>query len=300
MIGKRVRSLFWHCLAMCGMVGLPAAAIGAAEGCHPSLEAAAYESDVTGPHLIFPQTHLFHLLVADLKEPRFFLGYRRDERSDGSWDVRVVGFGETFPLYRRLNDCAANGWQLDVSGGGVARFDMDSRDLIDADYLIALPLSWRRGDWALRSRILHESAHRGENKRINEAVATRNKRSTDSVDLIASYAREKWRLYGGAEYVWHQYPEIDPWGVHLGVEYYGPRSLLWGTARWVTGIDGKAWQEFDYDADISIKTGLSFGGERLWQHHLQIMLEWYEGHANSGVFFEEEIRYLGAGIYFGF
>lgn len=300
MAGWGVRGLLLCFLCLVSIIGLPAQSL-ATEKCHPLLEA-ALDEEASGPNLFFPQTHLFLPLLADPREPRFFLGYRHDERSDGDWHLGIVGFGETFPLYRRVSGCAANGWQLDISGGGVARFDIenDVNDMVDADYLFALPLSWRRGNWALRARILHESSHLGESPRIGADISERRKRSIDSVDLIASYARTKWRFYGGGEYVRHHYPKIKRWSAHLGAEYYGPRSLLGGTARWIIGVDAKAWEEFDYEADVSVKTGLSFGGRRFWQHNLQLMLEWYDGHANSGVFFEEKIRYYGAGLYFGF
>ncbi len=302
MAGRGIRGLIWSYLGLCCTVGLPA--LAANEECHPSLETAV-DKGIKGPHLFFPQTHLFLPLLADPKEPRFFLGYREAKRTDGDWRIGVVGFGETFPLYRLMGGCAADGWQVDIAGGGIARFDLDDDDrdgidMIDADYLFAVPLSWRRGNWAFRTRIFHESAHLGETPRIDAAIRARRKSSIDSIDLIASYSEAKWRVYGGAEYVIHHHPEIEPWGVHLGAEYYGPRRYFGGTASWIAGIDGKAWEEYDYDTDLSIKAGLSFGGRYLWQHHLQIVLEWYDGHANSGVFYEEKLRYLGAGVYFGF
>lgn len=249
----------------------------------------------------FPRNHLFQPLLADPKEPRFFLGYRFSDQAEGKRNIGVAGFGETFPLYRHSRDCGSDGWQLDIAGGGSVRFDMEdsSKSMIDADYLIGLPLSWRRGNWSLRSRIYHESSHLGESRVAQAAPESRLKRSYNSIDFISSYTDGGWRIYTGAEYVFHHHPDVEPWGVHFGTEYHGSRSMF-GDSRWISGVDVKTWQEFDFDTDISIKTGLSFGGRNSRQHHLQLMLEWYDGHANAGVFFEEKIRYFAAGIYFGF
>ncbi len=289
---------FGHAMMGCMLI-LPVWA--SAEGFYPSLEAPA-EENADDAHHFFPQSHTFQPLIADPREPRFFLGYRSDERFWGRRQIGVIGFGETFPIYRQKWGCATDGWQVDIAGGGVARFDVEngSNDMIDIDYLIGLPLSLNRGSWSVRTRLFHESSHFGESQLIGEALRERGVRSTNSVDLVVSYTWAKWRLYSGAEYVTSNYPEMEPLGFHLGAEYYGPRIVLGDMARWVTALDVKAWQEYDYDADVSIKAGLTFGGRDARQHYLQVMLEWYEGHANSGVYIEEKIRYSGMGVYFGF
>ncbi len=276
------------------------------ENCSPSLKAPVSEH-LTDEDRFFSRAHLFQPLIADPKEPRFYIVYRNDERSTGKRHIGIIGFGETFPIYRLGWGCATNGWQLSIGGGGVARFDLEDddedmgdKDLIDSDYLVGLPLSWRKGNWSVRSRIYHESSHLGESAQNSAEMRERRKRSYDGFDVISSYAKVNWRLYGGAGYLLYHDPDIKEWGLQLGTEYYGSRSAVGNTGRWVAGLDVKAWEEYDFDVDISIKAGLSFGGKNTHQHHLQLMLEWYDGHANSGVFFEEPIRYVATGLYFGF
>lgn len=298
-MGVPGRSLWAVCMGLLYIASAPVTAEDL--NCPPSLEAAPGELSV-GRNRFFPRAHLFQPLIADPKEPRFFLSYRQDDRFVGKRTLGVIGFGETFSIYRRVGDCVTEGWQLDVSGGGVARFDMEDgdKDLISTDFLIALPFSRRWGNWSMRSRIYHESSHFGESGLVEMAAPERNKRSYNSVDFLSSYDDVSWRLYGGVEYVFLHHPEIEPWGLHAGSEYYGSRSLIGDTVRWITGVDLKVWEEFDFDVDASIKSGLSFGGKDVRQHHLQVLLEWYDGHANEGVLFEKKIRYLGVGIYFGF
>jgi hypothetical protein len=293
---RAIRRLYVGVLCM-----LPAAAIAGVPYCPPSLEA-PLQQDVTSTVVRLPRGHLFQPLIADPKEQRFFLAYRNVERLGQKQRIGVMGVGETFPLLRRIDDCPSDGLQLDLVGGAVGRFLLDngSNDLIDADYNIGLPLSWRHGNWSTRARLYHESSHLGENELFQAGTAQRLKRSYDAADLLGSYDKPSWRVYAGVEYLFYHYPKIKPWGLHFGGEYYSRRNLIRGTARWISGLDVRAYDEYNFDLDVSLKTGLSFGGRHPTQHHLQVMLEWYDGHANEGVMFEEPVKHYGVGIYFGF
>lgn len=242
--------------------------------------------------IAFPQDHLFQPLIADPKEHRFFSSYRYYDRPEGMVHIGVIGFGETFPLFRLTGECANDGLQLDIAGGSVARFQLDDaiNDLIDADYNVSFPLTWRRRNWSLRTQLYHESSHLGENKQFRLIASEREKRSYSGIDAIVSYDWEKWRIYYGAEHLFHHYPKIDKLGLHLGIEYQEPHNLFRKKAFWSTGLDVKAWEEYGFSPDFSFKTGLSFGNENASQHHMQLMLEWYDGHANEGVFYDDKVR----------
>ena len=55
-------------------------------------------------------------------------------------------------------------WQLSISGAVFAQFNLDasSMDLINADYIIGFPLSYRNGSWSARARLFHQSSHLGD------------------------------------------------------------------------------------------------------------------------------------------
>jgi hypothetical protein len=270
--------------------------------CPPSLEAPLEEGD-EGKVILFPRGHIFQPLLADPKESRFYMAYREYQRQTGRMGVGVIGFGENFPLMRKVGDCATDGVQVDITGGGIARFRLDdnSRDLLDADFRIAAPVSWRSGNVALRILLFHESSHLGEHSLFESIAPTRIRRSYEGLDVVASYDRETWRIYYGGGLFFNHQPPIEQSSWHVGAEYYSPRwYMLGGNARWVSGVDVKLHEEYDFEADVSIKAGLAFGGHRANQQHMQVLLEWYDGRANEGVIFEEEISYYGAVVYFGF
>ena len=68
----------------------------------------------------------------------------------------------------------------------------------------------------------------------------------------------------------------------------------------MAGVDLKSWEEHDWDVDRSFKFGINFGELDPGKRHLKFLAEAYKGFAPHGQFFEDEIEYDGAGVYFGF
>ena len=120
--------------------------------------------------MAFPDNDVFRLLVADLKQPRFFATFQAvrvrnpapDQNIGSSVNVGSVGFGENFGLLGRRNGC--DGWQIGILAGVFAQFNLDSssEDLLNADYVVGIPWSWRSGLISTRVRLYHQSSHLGD------------------------------------------------------------------------------------------------------------------------------------------
>ena len=112
----------------------------------------------------FPTGDLFRPFIADPKQPQFFVSLNNFTSSDVRYTMASVGFGETFGLYRLFGSREGDGLQLSVQGALFAQFNMDSSssDLVNADYTIGLPLTYRYGDNSLRFRLYHQSSHLGD------------------------------------------------------------------------------------------------------------------------------------------
>src|SRR5207249_633724 len=69
-----------------------------------------------------------------------------------------VGFGQTISVVRGRD------WQVAVAAGVFSEFNMRSSttDLVNIDYLVGLPITYRRGPFATRFRVFHESSHLGD------------------------------------------------------------------------------------------------------------------------------------------
>ncbi len=91
-----------------------------------------------------PATQIFAPLRADPKEPRFFVSVLKVNSGSRDTTIGAVGFGKNFGIVRRETRAGLD-WQLGLAGAVFAQFDLEapSSDLINADYVIGLPLTWR-------------------------------------------------------------------------------------------------------------------------------------------------------------
>ncbi len=249
----------------------------------------------------FPTGDLFATLLADPKQPEFFVSLRQYDTPGDNAILAAVGYGETFGLYRREGKHPGDGLQLSVSGGLFAQFNLDapSDDLVNADYVIGIPVTYRRGPWSSRIRLYHQSSHLGD-EYLLRARPERVNLSFESLEMLLSYDWHQVRLYGGGEYLVGREPQdLDPEGVHAGFEFRGTTPLLWG-GRLLGGVDVKSWREHEWSADTSVKVGLEFGATQQGRRRLRVMAEAYDGYSPHGQFYEDEISYYGLGVYLGF
>lgn len=249
----------------------------------------------------FPVGDLFWPLIADPKQPQFFVSYRYYRTPAENANVAAVGYGETFGLWRRAGRRSGDGLQLSVVGGLFAQFNLDapSRDLVNADYTIGAQVTYRNGRNSGRLRIYHQSSHLGD-EFLLQAQPQRINLSFESLELLYSRDWLPWRFYAGGEYLFHREPsDLKPAALHGGVEFHGVQPV-WMSGRWVGGVDIKSWQEHDWAADVSVKVGLAFGAAQPGRRRLRVMLEGYRGYAPHGQFYEERISYAGLGVYLGF
>ena len=256
----------------------------------------------------FPAGDLFAPPLADQKQPRFHMTWQRWHADSGTFDISSVGFGENFGLLRWPRGREGDGWQLGMCGAVFAVFNLDtsSIDLLNADYYVGFPISYRSGDWSARLRLYHQSAHLGDELLLQTEdaqpipVAPRINLSYEAAELLASYERSGARVYlGGTRIV-----TIDPAAfrrsrLQAGAEFRG-HPVHWKTSRFIAGLDVESWSETDWDRDYSVKTGMQFRSRYGEARSVQLLLEYYNGHAPHGQFFRVEIEYFGLGVAYAF
>ncbi|MBU0965087.1 MAG: DUF1207 domain-containing protein [Proteobacteria bacterium] len=257
---------------------------------------------ITGEGEAFPTGDLFRPLIADPKQPQFFVSLNGFKSSEVRYTMASVGFGETFGMYRFFGSREGNGLQLSVVGGLFAQFNLDSSssDLINADYTIGIPVTYRYGDNSLRLRLYHQSSHLGDELLLSDNHPERVNLSYEAIELIYSREWRGWRGYGGGEYLIHKEPDdLEPLSAHWGIEYRGSKSLVWN-GRPVGGVDMKSLEENDWAIDTSVKVGLEFGHPNPGQRRLRLMAQWYKGFDPYGQFYNNDIEYYGLGLSLGF
>ncbi|MFA5847671.1 MAG: DUF1207 domain-containing protein [Thermodesulfovibrionales bacterium] len=253
---------------------------------------------ITGEAEAFPMGDLFLPLIADPKQPQFFVSMNRFKSSGVRYTRASVGFGETFGLYRFFGSREGNGLQLSIEGALFAQFNMDtpSYDLINADYTIGFPVTYRHGDDSLRSRIYHQSSHLGDELLQSANSPERVNLSYEAIELIYSREWREWRVYGGGEYLLHKEPsDLKPRIYHWGIEYRGSKPLVWN-GRPIGGVDMKRLEDHNWASDTSVKAGLEFGHPNPGQRRLRLMAEWYNGFNPHGQFYSNKVEYYGIGV----
>jgi hypothetical protein len=244
---------------------------------------------------------LFKPLIADPRWPHFSAAYRRYPGDTQLASVAAVSFGETFALYR--DRLGAGWWEVGIQAGVFALFDLDagSMDLVNADYFVALPLSYRRGDVSAMVRVFHQSSHLGDEFLLRSRVPNRVNLSYEGLDARLSYELGGiWRVYGGGAYLFHREPDrLQPWSVQYGLEFRSPWPGV--EARWrpIAAADIQNRQENDWHADVSLRAGVQLDSV-LAGRNLQLLLEYFRGHSPDGQFYRQRVEYLGLGLHFHF
>jgi hypothetical protein len=151
---------------------------------------------------------MFTPLIADLKEPQFQASYLGTDSPVLDRQIGAIGLGETFGLVRWPGRRRGDGWQIDLSGGVFSQFEIgaQSTDLVNADYVVGLPVTYRRGSFSTRLALHHQSSHLGDEYLLRENPERLNV-SYDGIQLLLSHNLADWRLYAGGDYVFVHAPQ---------------------------------------------------------------------------------------------
>ena len=300
-----------HCrqvaLAVVGVLLILAPGANAQTPDAPRCGAGVHESEAFGV-VGFPEDQIFCPIAADPKEARSFISFLRgtfrslDDPSGKGTSIASVGLGDSFGLVRWGGPDPGEGVQLDVSGSIFAQFDLGalSNDLINADYLIGLPLTFRRRGFSVRGRLYHQSSHLGDEYLLRSEDIVRENLSFESAEVIISQEVGPLRGYVGGERIFRREPDTLPSSLfHTGVEVRTGRAR---SVQIVAGFDVKTTERHDWSPAMSARLGLEVGRPGPEGHPgrlIMLLLEAYEGPSPYGQFFQDDISYIGLGIHFG-
>jgi hypothetical protein len=250
-----------------------------------------------------PQGGVFCPLLADPKAMRTFVSYQRGEfpKVTGAKDLGAIGIADGIGLVRIGGPRPGEGVQLGVEAGVFAQFDLGapSDDLVNADYVVGFPLTFRVRDFSGRFRVYHQSSHLGD-EFLGRTEIVNAGLSFEAVEAILSLEIEALRVYAGGEYLLSgaEPDTLEPMVAHAGLELrVGP---LRG-ARLVAALDVKSSEQRDWDPAYSVRAGVEIAYGRSPDHPprlLSIVGEYYDGPSPYGQFFLDETRFYGVGIHF--
>jgi Protein of unknown function (DUF1207) len=250
---------------------------------------------------VLPAGLLFRPLIADPRWPAFGTTIRH-YFDDNKWEtVAAVALGDMMPIVRgRIGESLQ--WEAGVHAALWGLFDMDSEsaDLISMDYIVGGFGSLRRGPWSGIARVFHRSAHLGDEEVLNHHTPRVNF-SYEAVDARVSYEPLRWlRFYGGGGYIFRVEPKnYAPWSLALGSELRSTWTMP-GRLRPIFGVDVQSRQEHDWAPQLSVRAGLELESAAVLGRHIQLLIEYFNGHSMDGQFYTRDVEYLGLGIHFKF
>jgi hypothetical protein len=260
-------------------------------------------------NVALPRGEVFAPLIADPKEPEFLISYLRVRSDLRDTDMGAIGLGEAFGLIRWPGPEPGDGLQVSLAGAVFAQFDMgtSSNDLLNADYLIALPVTYRRGALAARARYYHQSSHLGDEFLLRtQPQPERVNLSFEAIELLVAAELGPLRAYGGGEYLTRRAPpELEPGVLHGGLEFRQPGPLFrigaLGRARLVAALDVRSWQQQSWRPGWSGRAGLEFApAQEDWGlgQRLAVLVHLYDGPSPYGQFYLVEVTSVGVGAHF--
>ena len=274
---------------------------------YPARCGAAGPSIERGKYIALPRGDVFCPLIADPKATRSFVAYQRGDETDLASNIAAIGIADQFPFFRLGATRSGNGVQLGLAGAVFAQFSLDSAsyDLLNADYLLGLPLTFRAGPLSGRLRVYHQSSHLGDEFLLRPNPPTRQNISFESSEGLLSVDMSALRVYGGGEYFIRRDP-VDLPGhlLHGGAELRPRANINFGplaVARLVAGVDAKVVSDTATHTGLSVRAGFEFARphdseapSRRWS----ILAEYYYGPSPYGQFQRDKVRFTGVGLQF--
>lgn len=285
---------------MAGATGAGAArpVAGTAPGVDADANTSAERAD---EWTLFPARELFAPLEADPRWPRFAVEHQWRLGTDQFDRVGQVNLGETFALVQGPALGGAR-FELGLQAMVDALFDLGSGsfDLANEDYYAALTASLARGRDAALLRVSHLSSHVGDEYQIANGL-TRESVSYEAIDLLFARTFDAcWRVYGGAGVLLSPEPDIDPWGLHGGLEWTSPLAFAGDHLRPLAAVDVQLRPENDWIPEVAVLVALRLAPPVDATRHADLYLRFYHGRSLEGQFLRERIDSLGLGLRVGF
>jgi len=251
-----------------------------------------------------PGTHLYPLYLADPLHPTTALNavrYGETGIPNAGEQRYVFRIGGKLGLLRVAPaDCLNRGIQLNLHGTFLGMFDREySLDNIGWDGLYGLDLTWRHANGlALKFGLNHDSSHVGDE--FAERTGIRR----------VDYTRQEY-VVGGNFPIWRDfrgYGEAgwafdlrnadlqEKWRVQTGLAYVNADCLWGGRMGFYAALDVTAYEESDWEPDITAQSGLLIPVNRI-NRNFRIGLEYRHGRSVIGEFSKFEETYWAWGFW---
>ncbi len=194
-------------------------------------------------------------------------------------------------------------FQLDVYGAFLGQFDVDNgTDNIGWDGLYGVILSWTDGaGLALKLAMQHDSSHVGDEYMERTGRERINYTREEWAAGVSYRFLDTFRVYGEGAYAYDLRNDAlqEPGRVQGGLEIEDRDRFLGGRLGYYAALDVGAYEESDWDADVSLQAGVVVPVDRFLQT-IRIGTFYRDGRSPIGEFFQRRETWWGLGLWIDF
>jgi hypothetical protein len=251
-----------------------------------------------------PSTSLYPVYLADPRAPTTALtavSYRDSEIPESGDRRYVFRIGGRLGLLRIFpSKHVDRGFQLSLHGTFLGMFDRaHSLDNIGWDGLYGLDLNWRhQSGLALKLGLHHDSSHVGDEYKERTGRQRINYTRQEYVLGLSLPIFSTLRVYGEAGFAFDLRNEAfqEKWRVQSGLEIEADDGLFNGRMGYYAGLDLVAFEESDWEPEITVQAGLTVPTAQL-PRRFRIGLEYRDGRSLIGEMARFEETSLAFGIW---
>ena len=251
-----------------------------------------------------PAGRFYPVYLADPLAPTVALNavrYRDSEIPDAGDRRYVFRIGGRLGLLRLFPKGRPNeGVQLNLHGTFLGMFDREnSLDNIGWDGLYGIDFTWRgNSGLALKLGINHDSAHVGDEYAERTGRERIDYTRQEYVLGMSLPVKERFRVYAEGGYAFDLRNEDvqDHWRLQAGLEVKDEDALWGGRLGCYAAADVTAYQESDWDPDVTVQAGLIVP-VRETLRDFRFGVEYRDGRSVLGEFSMREETYWTWGIW---
>jgi len=253
---------------------------------------------------------LFRPFIADPRQVTYSAGWRFDDNALTK-SVIDVSYGDSFAFYRWLNAWPWGGQlQVDLEGCLWAVFDpcYESAPLLNADYYVAVPITYAIDRWQFRLRGYHISSHLGDEFILDHPYYVRKNPSAEYLDFFVSHdLTDEIRVYGGIGWVvaqdesYHFSPFYSAIGAELrllSLGFLDTNNVLYGCP--IFGMHFRQSGDFKNHIDATYILGYEFGKLCGLFRRLRFFAEYHDGYSLEGQHSKTATNYFSLRLSYGF
>lgn len=255
---------------------------------------------------------LFRPFIADPRQVCYSVGWRFDDQVLAK-NIGDVSFGDSLPIYQWFHVgpyCGNLRIELEGCVWAVFAQCQQSAPLINADYYVAIPVTYAFDEWAFRLRLYHISCHIGDEFLLNHLPRgfKRFNPSAEYLDFfVSNQLTEDIRVYGGVGWVIAQDDSFKIGRVYAecGLElrpqalrYVDYCNRLYGVPFY--GMHFRFRRDFKKHLDATYVLGYEWGKFTGLERRLRLYVEYHDGYSAEGQFCRFATNYFSVRASYGF